>query len=156
MERKAFNDDFPVAQLGMTILVALTSLLTFSLLSIILAVPLFGLSSGNLFDMTNLSNPKNIPILKYIQIVQSTGLFIIPPLILGKIFIGSSTSYLRINKSPQSKEIGIVILLMIFSLPVINLLSEMNAQIRFPEFMSSIESYLQKAEKDAEGITELF
>ena len=156
MERKAFNDDYPVAQLGMTILVALTSLLLFSLFSLILAVPFFGVSSGNLFDMTNLSNPKNIPLLKYIQIVQSTSLFIIPPLILGRIFTGNSTDYLRINKSPQAKEVGIVLLLMIFSMPVINLLSELNALIRFPEFMSSIENYLQKAEKDAEGITEAF
>ena len=156
MERKAFNDDFPGAQLGMTIFVALISVLTFTSLALFAAVPFFGISSGNLFDITNLSNPKNIPILKYIQIIQSTSLFIIPPLILGKIFIGNSTEYLKINRSPGTKEIAIVFLLMIVLLPVINLLAELNSMIKFPEFMSSIERYLQRTEKEAEALTEAF
>ena len=156
MERKAFNDDFPGAQLGMTIFVALISVLTFTSLALFAAVPLFGVVSGNLFDITNLSNPRNIPILKYIQIIQSTSLFIIPPLILGKIFIGNSTEYLRINRSPMTNEIVIVLLLMIILLPVINLIAELNSMIKFPEFMSSIERYLQKTEKEAEALTEAF
>jgi len=156
MERKAFNDDFPVAQLGMTILVALTSVFTFTLLALLFAVPLFGVSSGNLFDLTNLSNPKNIPILKYIQIIQSTSLFIIPPIILGKIFIGNSTEYLHINRLPKINQMALVFLIMIVSLPVINLIAELNSMIKFPQFMSSIENYMQKAEKDAEAITEAF
>lgn len=156
MERKAFNDDFPVAQLGMTILVALTSVFTFTLLALLFAVPLFGVSSGNLFDLTNLSNPKNIPILKYIQIIQSTSLFIIPPIILGKIFIGNSTEYLHINRLPGTNQMGLVFLIMIVSLPVINMVAELNSMIKFPQFMSSIENYMQKAEKDAEAITEAF
>lgn len=156
MERKAFNDDFPVAQLGMTILVALTSVITFTLLALLFAVPLFGVSSGNLFDLTNLSNPKNIPILKYIQIIQSTSLFIIPPIILGKIFIGNSTEYLHINRLPKINQMALVFLLMIVSLPVINMVAELNSMIKFPEFMSSIENYLQRTEKEAEAITEAF
>ncbi len=156
MERKAFNDDFPVAQLGMTVLVAITSLLTFSLLALLLAIPIFGVNSGNLFDITNLSNPKNIPILKYIQIVQSTSLFIIAPIFLAKIFSGNSSNYLHINKRPQISQMVIVAMLIVVLLPVTNLIAELNSMIKFPDFMSSIEAYLQRTEKEAETLTEAF
>lgn len=156
MERNAFSDDYPWSQIGMTILVSLASFLALNILALFLAVPIFGVSSKFLLDSSNLYDPKNISILKYFQIVQSTSLFLVPPLLLGKLFTGSGSGYLHLQTSPKLKNVFMVMVLMVISIPVINFLAAVNSSIRLPESLSNLENIFQSAQKTAETITEAF
>jgi membrane protease YdiL (CAAX protease family) len=94
--------------------------------------------------------------LKYFQIVQSIGLFVIPPFIFGKFFSGNSAHYLRLDVSPNSFRLLWLLVIMITAIPVINLLASLNSMIRFPEFMSGVQNYIDEASKSYQTTTEAF
>jgi hypothetical protein len=89
MGLNAFQGMKPFPQLMFSGFVILVSFLLFLLLSMILAIPLFGLDSMmSIPTIGDLSDPESIRLLKYFQVVQSIGLFIVPPIILAWLFHG--------------------------------------------------------------------
>src|SRR5665647_1338763 len=83
MYRQALRESKPSTQLLFTALVILISGIVVMVLSIALGWLIYGV---NLTEMQNLiqdtSNPKNLSILKFLQTLQSIGVFIIPPFIV--------------------------------------------------------------------------
>jgi hypothetical protein len=156
MARSLFNDEFPLAQLGLTVVIALSSFLFLLLISFLIAIPVFGIRLADFASLENLTDPKNIAILKYFQIVQSVSLFVLPPFILGKIFSGNTFRYLRIDVSPQRAQAMVVLLIMVTAIPLINYLATLNSMIKLPEFMSSVEQFMMKKEEDAKILTDAF
>jgi uncharacterized protein len=154
MERSVFNDDFPWAQFGLTILVCLTCLIFFSLIGYLAAVPLFHIHP---FDLTReLENMNNVPLLKYFQVVQSFGLFLVPSLLLGRIFSGNGFGYLKMNKTSSGILFFIVSVVMLSALPVINLMAELNSMIRLPESMSGLQQLMEKSSLAYQAASEAF
>ncbi len=153
MKHTAFNDDNPGAQLGLTILLSFTGSLVFICMAYSITSLCFGLSIQNLMDLTN---PKNVEALKFIQLFLSAGLFIMIPLVLAWIFTGNSKSYLKINTLPSVYKLVAVVIIMIFAIPAINLIAALNAQIKFPGFMSGFEKYLIDQQKDNDNLSEVF
>ena len=127
------------------------------LISIIVAIPFFGLNSlMNLPSLNEMTNPDSIKILKYFQVVQALGLFIVPPFILGRLYFGQVSQYLYLNKSFNSASILLVFVLMFFIGPFINLIGELNANMTLPEWLSGVENWMRNAEENAEIITKAF
>ena len=153
MLKSAFSDDYPLAQLSVTLLIVLVCVILFSLLSLPVAYALFGKDALN-FNV--LIDENHLSLLRFYQVTQSIGLFVIPPFILSYIFTGSTSEYLRIRKAPMVKYAGIVIIIMILAIPVINLAGYLNSLIKFPQFMSGVENYLVKAENNAQKETGIF
>lgn len=91
--------------------------------------------------------------LKLAQFLQSIGLFILPPLMLAYLWSNNSFEYLQINRSPNAKSALLVIIIMVLAIPGINLLGELNHAIRFPDFLSSLETHLIDLEDKAEELT---
>ena len=145
-----------LSQLGLTIITALSVLVIISLISILIAIPIFGINITTLTSPGLLTEPKNIGLLKYLQLFQSIGLFIIPPFILGKFFSGNSVHYLKLDTPLKSYRFALVIVIMITSIPVINFLAALNSMIRFPEFMSDVQNYIDSASKSYQTTTEAF
>ncbi len=156
MKHSAFNDDNPGAQLGITFLFIFTGLIVISILSCLFASLIFGINFSALQDLTDFSNQRTIQISKFLQIFISVGLFIVIPLILSRLFSGNSFGYLKVNTLPSFKKLGIVVLVMITAIPAVNLIAGLNAQIRFPAFMSGIEKVMMDNEKVNDNITEAF
>ncbi|MDO9634955.1 MAG: CPBP family intramembrane metalloprotease [Paludibacter sp.] len=95
----------------------------------------------------------DVTALKLAQFLQSIGLFILPPFILAYLWSDNSSEYLQINRSPDAKSALLVIVMMVMAIPAINLLGELNHACRFPDFLSSLETYLIDLEKKAEELT---
>ena len=153
----AFRDMKPFPQLMFSLFVILVSFLGFMLISIIVAIPFFGLNSlMNLPSLNEMTNPDSIKILKYFQVVQAIGLFIVPPFILGRLYFGQVSQYLYLNKSFNSASILLVFVLMFFIGPFINLIGELNANMTLPEWLSGVENWMRNAEENAEIITKAF
>jgi membrane protease YdiL (CAAX protease family) len=153
----AFRGMKPFSQLMFSAFVILVSFLAFLLIAMVLAIPLFGISSMlSIPTINNLSDPESIRLLKYFQVVQSIGLFIVPPVILAWLFHGQITEYLLLNKKSNSSSILLVAVLVFFSLPLINFIGEWNMRMEFPEFLTGMERWMKNAEENAAELTEAF
>jgi len=147
----------PFPQLLFSAFVILVSFLAFLLIAMVLAIPLFGLDSiMNIPTLNDLSDPESIRLLKYFQVVQSIGLFIVPPVVLAWLFHGQIAEYLLLNKKSTSTSIFLVAILVVFSLPLTNFIGEWNTRMEFPEFLAGLERWMKNAEENAAELTEAF
>jgi len=157
MYRQALRESKPSTQLLFTALVILISGIAVMVLSIALGWLIYGV---NLTEMQNLiqdtSNPKNLSILKFFQTLQSIGVFIIPPFIVAWFLSDHVSVFLRYNNKPDFKSVLLVIAIIYFSNPLINWLTEINSNLSLPEWMSSVEIWMQNSEEQATKITEAF
>jgi uncharacterized protein len=157
MRVTAFRGMNPFSQLMFSAFVILVSFLVFMLLSMIAAIPLFGFDSlQSMPTLSNLDDPQNIQLLKFFQVVQSIGLFIVPPFILAWLFHDRVDDYLFLNRNISVNSSFMVIALIFFTLPLINFVGEWNNQMQFPEWLSGMEEWMKNAEDRAEEITEAF
>lgn len=92
--------------------------------------------------------------LKILQLVQSIGMFVIPPLILGFLWSTKPFRYLQLNRLPKKELTLYAIVIMLIAIPFINLLSQLNQQITFPAFLSSIEAEMKAAELQIAELTQ--
>jgi uncharacterized protein len=128
----------------------------FITLSLVLAIPFFGISFAEIKTSFETDNPANIPFLKFFQAMQSLGMFVIPALILAFIFGKNIYSYLKIETSFRIEGIFASALIMILLIPFINYTAEINQKMNLPNFLSGLENILKNAEKDAMDLTEAF
>ena len=153
----AFRGMKPFPQLLFSAFVILVCFFAFFILSFVIAIPLFGFSSLlELPNMGDLGNPESVVILKYFQTVQAIGLFILPPLILGYLFQGSTQKYLYLNKTFNPTTFLLLLILMFTMAPLVNFLGEMNSNMSFPNWMGGVEEWMRSKEDDAARITEAF
>ena len=130
----AFRGMKPFPQLMFSVFVIIVSFLAFMVLSLIIAIPLFGLEPVmNLSLLNDFNDAETIFVLKYFQVVQSIGLFIVPPLILGWLFYGQFTEYLYLNKQFAVSSLLLVFVIAFFAAPFINFIGEINAKMQFPD-----------------------
>jgi len=157
MYRQALRESKPSTQLLFTALVILVCGIAVMVLSIALGWLIYGVS---LSEMQNLvqdaTNPKNISVLKFYQTFQSIGVFIIPPFIVAWFLHDNPSIFLQYHKKPDFKSVLVVIAIIYFSNPLINWLTEINSNLSLPEWMNSVEIWMQNSEDQATKITEAF
>ncbi len=116
----------------------LISLLLFSLISVLVV-------GGDLESVSSL---------KIAQMLQSIGIFFVPPLVLVFTWTRKPARWLRITNAPSLKNGLLVMLMMWTAIPAINLLGEWNDSIQLPAALSGLENSLRSMEKEAEVLTE--
>jgi hypothetical protein len=153
----AFRGMHPFTQFIFALFVILVCFLAFLLGSAIIAIPLFGFDAVlNMSAGGDFSDPKTITLLKYFQVVQSFGAFIVPPFILAWLYEGRMFTYLRLNVKFNFATVLLVVLLIFFANPVINFIGGLNEKMTLPGFLSGIEDWMKKTEEAAAKITEAF
>jgi hypothetical protein len=126
-------------------------------LSLVIAIPLFGLESMlSIPTIDELDNPESIRVLKYFQIVQSIGVFIVPPFILAWLFHGNIAEYLSLDKPVNFPSVFLVLVLSVSASPFVNFIGGMNENMQFPEWLSGVENWMKNAEDKAAEITIAF
>lgn len=157
MREGILQNSSPFAKIVFSAFIVISSLLITFVAGLFLAVPIFGMGFMELFEsLSNLGHPDYVNVLKYFQAVQSVGLFVIPPFILGWFFSGNSFRYLRLTRKVSGNTIILTALIMISAIPFINLLAHLNAQLSLPDFMSSIEEWMKQTEETAQELTKTF
>lgn len=155
--KNLFAQARPFQQLMLIILLFLICLLAASLVEILLIIPIFGLDTFML--ATNggiMSAPNSVAVLKYMQGVQSVGAFVLPPLVFAYLVSDKISTFLYLNKKPLFSSVCVAILITLASSPLINVIGEWNANIKLPEFLSWIETWMQQKEEAAAALTEMF
>jgi uncharacterized protein len=153
----AFRDMKPLPQLMFSIFVVIASFLVFMVLSMVVAIPLFGLDSMlSIPTINEMDNPASIRVLKYFQVVQSFGVFIVPPFILAWLYHGKIAEYLKLDKGVNFESVFLVLVLSFAASPFVNFIGGLNENMQFPEWLSGVENWMRNAEDKAAEITEAF
>jgi len=99
-------------------------------------------------DMNDMSN------VKVMQLIQSVGLFIIPPFVMAFLWSENAFEFLRLKSNLRWSTVLYVLVFMLVAIPFINLLSWLNQQIVLPESLSEIEKMMQSSEAQIAILTE--
>jgi membrane protease YdiL (CAAX protease family) len=121
------------------------------------ATPLFGLTWSEIIAlMANVGDANALKLLRYFQIIQSLGFFLIPPFIAGWLFTRQPGKYLKLDRGINLRNFFFVVAIMYISLPFINWLISINEGLALPEALKSIEQWMKSSEEEAARLTEAF
>lgn len=156
MSAMAFRGMKPFGQLMFALFVMVASVLIFMVAGIIAAIPFFGFDEIMNSVSTAASSRESVNFLKYFQVLQSIGLFVVPPFILAYLYHGNVGQYLQINRSTTGSSYLLASVSLLLVIPLINFLGDLNSQMSFPEAFSGIETWMRNMEDAAELMVEKF
>jgi len=156
MATTAFRGMKPFPQFMFALFVMVVSVLIFMVVAMLIAIPFFGMAGVMDSITAAASTPESVNFLKYFQVVQSIGLFVVPPFILAYLYDGNMGEYLQLNRSTQAVSFLFAALSLLFVIPFINFLGSINSQMTFPESFSGLESWMRNMEDAAKIMVEKF
>lgn len=152
-----YQNIHPIAKVGVIALVTLVCLMLSLIVSAVLSIPLFGMDAFSQLVSSSLQfDVSNLVLLKYFQLSQSIGMFIIPALVLALLFGKSIGSYLLLNKKPMLTSSLLAVFIVFTASPIINVLGVWNSSLSLPMWMSGVEDWMRQSEESAAKLTELF
>ncbi len=147
----------PLSRIFFASLLIISTFSLISALGILLAVPLFGIS---LYDTMNLLadpvEPGTRALLRYLQSVQTAGLFILPALLAGFLFSGNAPAYLQLNRRAKAWSFILTIALLVVSVPLIQGIITLNEQMKLPYALAGLEQWMRETEDQAAALTDMF
>jgi len=108
---------------------------------------------------TFISNPtgsKAIGFLKFYQVVNQIGMFVVPALLFAFFVSDDSIKYLYLKTAPRLISMLVGGLVIYTVLPFNGFVQEFNTNMNLPEFMSGIEEWMRAKEEQAKILTEAF
>jgi len=153
----AFREMKPFSQLMFAAFIMVATVLLFMIVGMIVAIPFFGLESlESTLTPDGLNSPDSLSFLKYFQVIQSIGLFVVPPFILARLYHGNISEYLQINRSTNGFSYLLAAFSLLMVIPFINYLGAINSQMKLPESLSGVENWMKTMENAAEILVEKF
>ncbi|MBC8319836.1 MAG: CPBP family intramembrane metalloprotease [Bacteroidetes bacterium] len=105
--------------------------------------------------ISNPVTPNAVSFLKFYQMINQIGIFILPVFFYTFLVSNSSFKYLSVNKAPMLISILVGGLVIYTILPTNNYLDELNRNMNLPDFLSGIEDWMQEKENKARKLTEI-
>jgi membrane protease YdiL (CAAX protease family) len=149
-------DKTPYSQFMILVGIVLLSIGLSLIIAVALLEPIFGINLAK--DPTILSqidNPAVMNALKFMQTIQAIS-FIIPPFLMALLIYGKPKEYLKVNIKPSVVTMLMAGLVMLFAMPLINWLGEMNSRLILPESLKTVEQWMRNAEDQAKVLSEAF
>lgn len=144
-------------KLAVLILLIIVSMVVTMVLGIVLAIPFAGFDVILKFDqLTDLTNDKSINLLKYFQIVNQIGIFILPVIVYAYLESRKISSSLLLNSKVNLKILILSIVLVFVSIPFVNTLVTWNGQMVLPDYLWRIEEWMKNSEEQTMRLTEAF
>jgi membrane protease YdiL (CAAX protease family) len=157
MDFSAFRDMKPFAQLMFALFVMVASVFLFMVAGMLLALPFYGAENlMTAMSESKLNSPEGINFLKYLQVIQSVGLFVAPPFVISRLYDGNISEYLKMNRSTQVQSYLLASLCLLAVIPSINFLGDINSKMSLPESFSGLESWMKNMEEGAKVMIEKF
>jgi len=151
------SDLTPFPKILFTLLLILCCFFLILIPAFLLAVPLFGIPAGEIVTgLNDFSNPGMIDMLKYFQIVQEIGLFLLPPLIAALLFSSAPLDYLKLSRASRWQAWILTLLIMVVCLPWMNWMITLNESMVLPEWLEPMERWMKETEQKALEITKVF
>ena len=129
-----FHTARPFTKVLLVLFLMLASYLILFGTGILLAWPIFKTPPSEAIALLeNQSADGNIRLFKFLQVLYSTGLFLIPALLAGFLIQRNTWEFLKADRRIKVTLIILVVLLMIASVPWINYLGFLNEKLTLPE-----------------------
>ncbi|HET6243759.1 MAG: CPBP family intramembrane metalloprotease [Bacteroidetes bacterium] len=158
MLQKKLSEETVMTKLFVLLLIAFGSLFVFSFLAVLLIEPIFGV---NIAEATSLviaqENHLALNALKFMQLLNAIGIFIVPPIVFVMLVTNNKLKYLNLNTAGPSPILYLIIpAIMLGGMPLINFMAEINNYLQFPEWLSGVEKWMKASEESAKQITTAF
>jgi membrane protease YdiL (CAAX protease family) len=128
---------------------ALAGLIVGSILSLIVILLVSDHQSMASLPDLSFDDPNTLNALKILQIMSSVGLFLLPPIFLA-LTERRKISQFYDWKKPVLPMLGIIFLLMMFSLPITELSGLINQKMTLPDALKPVEEWMRAKEDEAE------
>lgn len=99
-------------------------------------------------------NPADMDSVKLMQLVQSVGMFVLPPLVFAYLCSNKPAVFLHFDKKINWQHIVLVVSFMVLIIPGINLLTSLNQQLALPKMFAGIEAWMKSSEDQMAKLTE--
>lgn len=134
MTQGFFYDARPFTKLLLVAFLMVCCYLIFFGMGILLAMPLFKVSPGEVIGiLENNEIGTNIGLLKFLQVLYSIGLFLVPAMLAGFLIQRNTWKYLKADRISSYWILILVITVMVISIPWINFFSFLNEKLSLPE-----------------------
>lgn len=104
--------------------------------------------------LSNLSDPFVVDANRLFLLFQHIGFFIVPSLLFLYLCTKNPKEFILWNTKLDSKNLIIVIGILLFMMPLVNFLISWNEALHLPEFMGAIEAAMRSMEDTATRLTE--
>ncbi|RZJ77116.1 MAG: CPBP family intramembrane metalloprotease [Flavobacterium sp.] len=141
------EENHPFLQLLIMGISAIVGLLVFVIIGFVVCIAIYGLDLIHNMDWMTGKDLKYIGALKILVTAQQIGLFLVPAIVLA-IFEGKKPQRFYGFKAPGIELLGIVFLLMLFSVPLMSWINEQNMNMHLPKFLNDLEKWMRKMEDD--------
>lgn len=154
---KFLRDTTPFTQVVFTMIIILVGGVFVSILGFLGCWLFWGISLEALSGMlANFNEPNNIQFLKFFQILQTLGMFILPPLVIAFSLDDKPFRYLSLDRRPTGLMFGIVCAIILVGGPIIEWFSIVNQHLVLPSWMNQLELWMRNSEDQANEITKAF
>jgi len=154
--RQVFITMPPVVKILFVILIVFLFLILSSILSLIIAVPVYGVSMAEIMNAITYPGEENLYLVKYFQVIQTVFVFIVPGIFAAWIFSHDTFGYLKAKKGPSIVSVLLVFLLMAVTIPFLNAATELNSMLDLPVWLDKLEKLMLNLEESGAKLTELF
>lgn len=154
--RQSFKSISTPAKLILLVFLILLFALIGSLMALMLAIPIYHCDLATIYGILENPDEVNIGMIKFFQIIQSISMFIIPALIASWLFSERTFSYLGANRKVSGTTLFMVLLSLIIAVPLLNMVTDLNARLDLPVWLDGIEKRMVTLEESAERLTGLF
>jgi uncharacterized protein len=152
-----FKSLTPGVKILALIMVMIITFLVVLAVGVAFSIPFFGLDIlDKIAAISDYSDPQTIFALKYFQIVNQLGVFIVPAILFVILTDDNFRGYLSLDKGIKrfSTLFGFIVLTV--SLPFISWLVQVNSTMHFPDFLAGVEKWMRNSEDNAQKLTEAF
>lgn len=142
-------------QIAYLVVLILFSATLLSLIAALLSIVFFGVNILTDPDaLSRVEDPNVLSAMKFLQITQHIGLFIIPSILFSYLVSGNGGKYLKLTKRALPMTYVFAALIMFLAFPVINWMVMVNEAMVLPEFLAGMEEWMKQMEGDLAVVTE--
>jgi uncharacterized protein len=143
----------PLVSLLYLVLLALGGALVFTALGALVGAAIYGFPDNLLSGGADITSNSSLGFMKVLQIFSSTGLFLMPPIILSLIESKRPFHWLKLDRRITAIVMGLTLLLMFAGTPFLELIVQVNRSMKLPGFLQELEAWMLAKEKQMEVLT---
>lgn len=150
MTQGFFYHTRPFTKLLLVLFLMVCCYLIFLGIGILLAVPFFKIPPGEVVQiLQNNETDQHIGLLKFLQVLYSTGLFLVPAILSGFLIQHNAWRFLHADRISGYWVIILVITLMVISIPWINFTSWLNEKLALPERWGGLMDKIRESDEES-------
>jgi uncharacterized protein len=126
-------------------------------LGVAISIPFFGRDLlDDIAAFSDITNQQTLFALKYFQIVNQLGVFIIPAILFVILTDDHFTMYLKLDGGFKKFSTFFGFIVLVVSLPFISWIISINSEMHLPAFLSGVENWMRNSEDNAQKLTTAF